>query len=384
MSEKKVRIAIVGVGGMGSAHCEILAKRPEEVELEAVCDIDPKRAEEVGKKYGVPHFTRHEDLFASGLADAVLIATPHYFHPTIAIDAFKAGLHVLSEKPIAVSVDMAERMIKAAKKSGKVFGVMFQMRTLPAIRKARELIDAGELGEIKRTLLVSPDFRSQAYYDSGDWRATWAGEGGGVTMNQAPHIMDVFTLLGGMPSKVTGTARTILHDIEVEDEAEALLEYPNGAVGYFYVSTCEPGPGQLVEIFGDKGKLRYQDGEMSFYRYGPGVSEFSRTNTQMWGGPKAEKVELQLPQCESGHGTVTRNFARAILYGEPLLAPGAEGIRSLELANAILLSSRKGKPVSIPINRRAFANLLKQLRATSKYMKKVVEVKRETDPRIAT
>ncbi len=379
MAGEKVRVGVIGVGGMGGGHCKT-CQRIEEVELTAVADIDADRAREIGEKFSVPHFERHEDLLAKGIVDAVIIATPHYFHPPIAIDAFEAGLHVLSEKPVGVRVGMVERMIEAAEKSGKLFCVMFQMRALPGIRKARELVEGGELGEIKRTLLVSPEFRSQAYYDSGDWRATWAGEGGGVMMNQGPHIMDVFTLLGGLPSRVTGKIKTLLHEIEVEDHGEATLEYPNGACGYFYVSTCEPGPARLIELAGDKGKIRLEGGQLSFWSYEPSVSEFSRTNTKMWGKPDIKEVELELQECETGHGAITRNFARAILHGEVLLAPGAEGIKSLELSNAITLSSHKGEAVDVPIDRKEFHELIERLKSTSTYKKKAAGTKRETDP----
>jgi predicted dehydrogenase len=381
MAGEKVRLGVIGVGGMGAGHC-VSAQSLEEVQLTAVADIDADRAKEIGEQHGVPYFERHADMLAQDIVDAVVIATPHYFHPPIAIDAFEAGLHVLSEKPIGVRVSMAERMIEAAERSGKVFGVMFQMRTDPAVRKARELVEAGELGEIKRTLLISPEFRSQAYYDSGGWRATWEGEGGGPLMNQGPHIMDLLTLLGGVPSRVTGRTKTLIHDIEVEDHAEAALEYPNGATGYFYLSTCEVQPGRLIEIVGDKGKLRYANGELHFYRNGRPVSEFNRTNTEPWGMPEVVDVEIELPECESGHAAVLRNFARAILYGEKLLAPGADGMKSLELANAIMLSSHKGEPVDIPIDRREFDDLIDHLRSTSTFKKKTVKTKRQIDPRL--
>ena len=289
---------------------------------------------------------------------------------------------MLSEKPIGVQVSEAEKMVRASKRYKKVFAVMFQRRTEPTIRKARELVAAGVLGEIRRTLLVSPEFRSQAYYDSGGWRATWAGEGGGPLMNQSPHIMDLFTLLGGVPKTVTAWTRTLIHDIEVEDQAEAILEYANGAVGYFYVSTCEPGPGQIIQIFGDKGKLELHNGQLRVTVYEPGVAEFSRTNTAMWGGPKGTDLELELPQCETGHHAILRNFCRAILYGEELLSPGAEGLRSVELTNAIMLSSYKKKPVTIPTKRKEFNGMLKRLISKSVYKKKVAKAKRETDPRL--
>jgi len=380
MAERRVRIGVIGVGGMGEAHCNSCSK-VEEVELRAVADIDHDRAREVGEKFGVPYFDDHEQLFKEDLVDAVLIATPHYSHPPIAIDAFDAGLDVLTEKPIAVRVSVADRMIEAAEQNGRVFSVMYQMRSLPRVKKARELVAQGELGEIRRTMLVEPTFRSQAYYDSGTWRATWAGEGGGVLLNQAPHWMDVFTMLGGMPKKVLGRTRALMHDIEVEDHAEALLEYDNGVFGYYYASTCEVGTTAL-EIAGDKGRLVLQGDELSFYRHSVPLSEFNRTNTEMWAGPTAERVEIEVNEEDSGHHVILRNFARAVLHGEPLLAPGAEGIRSLELANAIILSSHKGEPVTIPIDRKEYHELIDFLCRGSAYKKAAKKVKRETDPNL--
>jgi len=381
MPEDKVRIGIVGVGGMGAGHCTSCQK-VDEVELAAVADIDGARAREIGEKFGVPYFESHKGLIEADLCDAVIVATPHYFHPPIAVDCFKAGLHVLSEKPIGVRVGFAERMAEAAQQAGKVFSVMYQRRTEPAVRKARELVEAGELGEVRRTMLVSPEYRSQAYYDSGGWRATWAGEGGGPLMNQAPHIMDIFIQLGGMPCAVKGSTRTLMHDVEVEDHAEAMLTYENGATGYFYVSTCEPGPGQIVTVWGEKGKLQFVDGKLSFTRYKTPVSEFTRTNKETWASPPAETVELELPECEFGHHVIIRNFARAVLYGEELIAPGADGLKQLELANAIMLSSYQGQEVSLPIDRQAFNDLIEELCATSSYEESMAtQVKRETDPR---
>ncbi len=378
MSPEKVRLGIIGVGSMGTGHAKTCGEI-EEVELAAVADVNPQQAKLVGEQHSVPYFSDAEELIDSGLVDAVVIATVHYFHPPIAVRAFEAGLHVLSEKPIAVRIGKAEEMAEAAEKSGKVFAVMFQMRTTPAVRKARGLVESGQIGELRRTLLVSPEFRSEAYYRSGTWRATWGGEGGGVMMNQAPHIMDVFTLLAGLPERVHGRCETVLHDIEVEDQASAMLEYENGAVGYFYCSTCERG-GRTLEIVGDKGKLRLEDANLRYWKFEPGVAEFNRTNTEMWGFPKVEEVPLELEECETGHKVVLRNFVRAILHGEPLIAPGGEGCRSLELANAITLSSHKGSPVDLPIDRGEFGRLIDDLRAGSKFKDEWDQTVPETDP----
>jgi len=382
VSKTILRIGIIGVGGMGQGHLASM-HRIDEVKLTALCDIDPAVAEQCGRQYDVPYFGKHRDLLKSGLCDAVLIATPHPAHAPIAIDAFRAGLHVLSEKPIAEKVSAGDRMIAAARQAGTAFGVMFQRRAEPLVIKALEIVKSGQLGKIFRATMISPEDRSQAYYDSGAWRATWNGEGGGVMMNQAPHITDLFILLAGMPCEVYGRTETRLHHIEVEDLAEAMLTYPDGGTGYYYCSTNEAGPGQMIEIFGDKGKLLYRNGALEFYRFTPALTEFTRTSTEMWGGPKSEAVPLELPEGEGVHHVITRNFARHILYGEPLLSPGEDGIRALELANAIWLSAHLGKSVKLPISRQAYDNFLAKKRRLSTFVKTAGSVQRTTDPNLA-
>lgn len=378
---EKVRIGIVGVGGMGQGHAGMI-QNIEEVQLTAVCDIDRELVRSVAEKYGVPGFQNHEDLLDSGLVDAIIIATPHYFHPPIAIDAMKRGIHVLSEKPIAVTVKAADEMIRVAKEKGVKFAVMFQMRTEKQYRIAKKAIEEGIIGEIYRTQLTLGWYRSQAYYDSGGWRATWVGEGGGVLINQSPHNLDIFTWLAGMPKKVTGYVRTRLHDIEVEDEAFAILEYPNGAHGYIYASVIESPGVSRTEICGDTGKIVIDGGNVKVYKLNQSIRQFTYETTEMWGSPKADLVDIEVPDMPAGHATITRNFARAILYDEPLISPGEEGIYSLELANAIILSGKKGKTVEIPIDRDEYEGLIEELKATSKPKTRVKE-QRVTDPNIA-
>ncbi|MCK4244820.1 MAG: Gfo/Idh/MocA family oxidoreductase [Candidatus Omnitrophica bacterium] len=377
---EKVRFGVIGVGGMGSAHAKII-KELEETELTAVSDMDKETVDKVSKEDAVAGFTDYKKLIASGLVDAVIVATPHYFHPSIGVATMEAEIHCLCEKPIAVSVKGADLLLEAAKRTGKVFGVMYQSRSLPAIRVAREIIESGRLGKVRRTCMINPDYRCQAYYDSGTWRATWAGEGGGVLINQAPHGMDLFMLLGGMPSRVTARVRTRLHDIEVEDEADALLEYSNGAWGYYYVSTTEAPVKRMIEISGDNGKLILENETLKFYSLKTSIPEFTVKNAAMWGTPETVEEKLELPKCETGHGAITGNFARCILRGEKLLSPGEDGIKSVEFINALILSGKKNKPVDIPVDREEYEELLEGLKKSSKE-KKVVKVQRVTDPRL--
>ncbi len=377
--KEKVRIGVIGLGGMGQEHI-IRIKDVPEAELTAVSDIDPELTKKSSDENKVPGFTGYKKLLASTLIDAVLIATPHYFHPEIGIAAMEAGIHCLSEKPIAVSVDAADKFVQAARKNKRVFAVMYQYRTLPEVRLARKIVESGRLGQIRRTCMIEPNYRTQAYYDSAGWRATWKGEGGGVLINQAPHGIDLFLLLGGLPGRVTAREQTRLHRIEVEDEAAALLEYPNKAWGYYYTSTNEVPVGVFMEISGDKGKIVYQNGLLKLHSLKSPIPEFTFSSREMWASPEVIEEKLELPQCETGHKEIIRNFCGSILFGEKLIAPGEEGIWTVEFFNALILSGKKNKSVDIPVNRREYEDLLQSLKKTSRE-NKVKKIKRVTDPR---
>ncbi len=377
----KLRVGIIGTGGMGMGHVNMVPQI-EELELTCVCDISPEALKDATEKADVKGFDKAEDLIHSGLADMVILATPHYYHPTLAVHAFEHGLHVLSEKPITVTAGQADTMIAAAQASGKQFGVMYQMRSLGRAQAARKIVEEGRLGEIYRTSLVMGWFRSQAYYDSGTWRATWKGEGGGVLINQAPHFLDLFTWLGGLPSSVMGEVRTRLHDIEVEDEAFALLEYANGASGYLYASTMESPSAERIEICGDQGKLVMDGHNLRMWELDHGIRDYSEHVENMWGGPKATEVTVEHDEGGGGHSDITRNFARSILHGEPLIAPGEEGLNAVELINGVILSGKRGKRVSLPVDRAEYDALLEELKASSRE-KGPVKEQRVTDPKFA-
>jgi len=376
---ENVRIGIVGLGGMGQAHVQNV-KKINEARLAAVSDVDAQVAESVGKTHGVRWFTDYNEMMKSGLIDAVIVATPHYFHPAVALSAFAQGLHVLAEKPLAVTVGEADRMLAAAKKAGRILSVMHQMRTLPVMRAARKVAESGAIGTIIRTLLVEPNFRTQAYYDSGTWRATWAGEGGGVIINQAPHFIDMLILLAGLPVRIEAKTRARLHKIEVEDEVSAILEYSNGAWGYFYTSTNELPRGAEMEIAGEKGKLVFRDNELRFCSFPDEVSKFAYSSPDMWGAMEARNETILLPDCDSGHCEIIVNFCRAILHGEPLISSGEDGLKTIEFINAVILSGHKNKPVDIPVDRKEYDDLLSELKKSSK-PKERVNVQRIADPR---
>ena len=372
----KVKLGIVGVGNMGSYHARYLqGGKIKGMELAAVADTDPAKLQPFT---ALQTFTDSRALIRSGAVDAILIATPHYDHTTIAIDALQQGLHVLVEKPIAVHKADAERMIAAYQKRPKksqVFGAMFNQRTDPHYRRTRDLIQRGELGTINRVVwIITNWFRPEAYYRSGGWRATWRGEGGGVLLNQCPHNLDLLQWLCGMPKRIRAFCHLgKYHDIEVEDDVTAYLEYATGATGVFIATTGEaPGTNRL-EITGDRGKIVIEDSKVTWTRTEQPVSEFTKTATGAFASPEIWNVDIPVHGNGGQHQEITQNFADAIREGKPLLAPAIEGINAVELACAMLYSSALDKTIELPLNSTAYERHLKKLVATSRYKKPAVK-----------
>lgn len=358
---KTVRIGVVGLGNMGHAHAQnILAGKINRLELGAVADLSPDKLARVPQVKG---FKTADEMMASGLIDAILIATPHYDHTTIGIAALKAGLHVMVEKPISVHRADCERLIAAYKGREKkqVFAAMFNQRTDRYYQKIRELVRGGELGEIRRVnWIITNWFRTHAYYASGGWRATWGGEGGGVLLNQCPHNLDLFQWMFGMPVTLSADcAFGKYHDIEVEDDVTATMKFANGATGVFITSTGEaPGTNRL-EITGERGKLVYEDDKITYTRNEMEMGEFSRTTKGSFTRPDTWHVSIPADGHGGQHNEVLQNFTDAILDGAKLVAPAPEGIHSVELANAMLLSAWTDKPVKLPIDGKKYERLLK-------------------------
>jgi len=367
---EKVRLGIVGLGNMGSGHAtNILAGKVKGLELTAIADADPAR---FARFPGIKTFSSANELIDSGAIDALLIATPHYDHTTIGIKALKAGLHVMVEKPISVHRADAERLIAAYTDKKQVFAAMFNQRTDLYYKKIRQLIQTGELGEIRRVnWIITNWFRTEAYYGSGGWRATWAGEGGGVLLNQYPHNLDLFQWMFGMPKSVRAYCKFgRYHDIEVEDDVTAYFEFPNGATGVFITSTGEaPGTNRL-EIAAERGKLVYEDDRIAFTRNEVPMSEFSRSSTQAFARPDTWDVTVPAANHGGQHNEILQNFSDAILNGATLLAPAVEGIHSVELANSMLLSAWTDSMVGLPLDGKKYERMLKKKIAESAKSKK--------------
>jgi predicted dehydrogenase len=374
----KVRMGVIGLGNMGKYHADYLVQnKVSRCELTAVASSDPAKA---ARYPGIKQFADGERMIASGEVDAVLICTPHYSHTTLGMRAFDAGLHVMVEKPISVHKADCERLIAAAEAHPNlVFGAMFQLRTEPRYKKLKQLIDTGELGQIVRVNWIITDwFRTEAYYASGGWRATWRGEGGGALLNQCPHQLDLMQWLFGMPSCVRGFCQFgRYHNIEVEDNVTLFMEYATGATAVFITSTGEAPGTNRFEIAGDRGKVVLEAGKMTFTRNEASMRDFSKTAKTGFARPDVWNVEIPLENAPAQHATVMQNFVDAILDRVPLIVPGAEGANSVEIANAALYSAWTEKTVVLPLDGAAYEAALNERIRDSRFEKKVVKTSDE-------
>ncbi len=373
---KTVKIAVIGIGIMGKAHLKDIAAL-EHIELVAVCDSDPACADQYAAETNATPYSDYRDLLDHPDLDAVLVATPHYDHTPISIDALGKGIHVLVEKPIAVHVKDAHRMIAAYEEAKRtyptlVFAADFMQRTYGYWRKIKAMIDGGDLGRLVRTTwLITDWFRTQSYYDNGGWRATWKGEGGGVLLNQCLHNLDLYQWFVGMPKRVLGIATLgKYHHIEVEDEVTALFEHENGMIGHLITSTAEsPGTNRL-EIVGENGRLVYENGKLAFSRNQRSMLQQIEDAPGAFDKVAFEQVDVPYDHHgQPGHRFIIENFADAVLHGASLIAPAEEGLKSVMLANAILASSFEGKAVELPLDADAYEKKLVALIESSTFKK---------------
>lgn len=368
---QKIRLGIIGIGNMGSGHAgNIVSGKCPDFELCAIADINPARLE--WAKTALPNaktFSNAEEMLDSGLIEACMICVPHYDHPKYAIECMKRGIHVMCEKPAGVYTLQVREMNEEAKRHPEVvFGMMFNQRTNCVYRKMRELVQSGVYGQIRRTNWIITDwYRPQAYYDSGNWRATWSGEGGGVLLNQCPHQLDLWQWICGMPVKVESHLHYgKWHDIEVEDDVTTYVEYANGATGVFITTTGDARGTNRFEIQMDKAKIVAEYGKLTVIEFDMTEQEFSATNKVPFGNVGAHEVNIELDGKNDQHIGVVNAWGGAILRGEPLVADGSEGINGLTLSNAMHLSSFLGKPVEIPFDEQLYKDELMKRVATSR------------------
>ena len=371
----KVRFGIIGLGNQGNNYTtKFIDGQIENGVLSALCDINPVKIDAMKKKEGIPedvvYFTDYKEMLDSGLVDAVLVETPHYDHPEMVKECLKRNIHVICDKPAGVYTKQVREMHEFAKTQKARFAMMFNQRTNCVYRKMREMIAGGEIGELQRVNWIITDwFRAQYYYDSGSWRATWEGEGGGVLINQCPHQIDLVQwIVGEMPQTVRGFCQYgKWHDIEVEDEVTAFFTYKNGATGVFITTTGEaPGTNRL-EISGSKGKLLCEKNKLFFYKNEVDTFVHSNTSQKCFGKPKCEIIEVETDGKNEQHVGIMNNFANAILGLEEQFVAGTDGINGVELMNAIELSGwNNGEEVVLPIDEERYLKELNEKRKTSK------------------
>ena len=368
--DKVVKVGVIGVGNMGGAHAAcVYSGKIQGLQLVAACDIAQEKLEYCRQNYpGVTLYSDWEALLQHPDLDAVIIAVPHPMHAEIAMAALKAGKHVQLEKPVDISVSRANALNEVAKQTNKVFSITFNQRTNDLFQKAREIVQGGLLGEMKRSVWINTNwYRTQHYYDSGSWRATWSGEGGGVLINQAPHNLDMWQWICGMPSEITGFCDVAkYHKIEVEDDVTIFARYPNGATGVFITSTGEaPGTNRL-EVSGTLGKLVLENGLLKWWKLQQSEREVCWQSQENFERIPYEYEEITPQFKESAHAGILQNFTNAILHGEKLLAPGVEGVNELTISNAAYLSAwNGGTPVALPLDTAAFDEKLAALASQS-------------------
>lgn len=363
---KTVRLGIIGIGAQGGTYAGFISEgKVKNMVIGAICDIDPAKKAMCAEKYpDVPFYDNYIDMLESGDVDAVVTTVPHYLHPEMGIEALKRDIHALLEKPAGVYTKQVKELNEfAATKPELTFAIFFNQRTNPLYQKVKEIIDNGEIGNIRRTnWMITAWWRPQGYYDQSAWRATWSGEGGGVLVNQAPHQIDLLQWICGMPKKVYSNVKYgYQRDIAVEDEVTTILDYGNGATGVFITCTHDIIGTDRFEILGDKGKIVVDDSKkITIKRLHKSENEMSATMSWadamkvFMGGDLGEIYSEEVLEFESvwgeQHIAVLENFAANIVEGKPLLAPGSDGINGVALANAIHLSSWLGKEVEIPVD----------------------------------
>lgn len=368
----KIKLGIIGIGNMGTSHLKNIkdGKCPN-IDVVAVADTNRKKLDAAKALYGesLTYFDDAIKMLDSGIIDSCLVAVPHYDHTVYAIECLKREIHVMVEKPAGVYTKQVKEMNEEAKKHPDTcFAMMFNQRTNCVYRKLRELVKSGKYGEIRRTnWIITNWYRPQFYYDSGDWRATWAGEGGGVLLNQCPHQLDLWQWICGMPIKVQSHLHFgKWHNIEVEDDVTTYVEYPNGATGAFITTTGDGFGTNRLEIQMDRAKFVCENDVLKGWEYEMTEQEFSATNTKPFAAVPKKEMVIETDGQNLQHVAVLNAFADNILFGKSLVAEGYEGINGLMLSNAMHLSAFLNKEIELPFDDELYYQELMKRVATSK------------------
>jgi predicted dehydrogenase len=352
---------IVGAGVMGVVHVRSLAALRDEVEIVGIADQNLEIANRCAQEADAPAFDDYRAMLDDLAPDVAIVATPHLSHAEVSIECLQRGAHVIVEKPMAVDLADAEAMVLAAKAASRQLVVDLQCRFMPSVEAAKELIDGGCVGRIIRATCVESTMRSASYYQSAPWRGTWAGEGGGVLVNQAPHPIDLFCHLAGHPTRVVAWTETLSHAIECEDTVVAQVGLEGGGVGQLAFSTAEPTP-LRIELVGERARLDLTSAKLSITRWSPSLERHIESDQTMYEPPEGLTTDIELrPYGGDGaaHEELHRDVVQALRHGRPARVEGASVLRSIELANAIVVSAQRGgATIELPLDRSAFGEVL--------------------------
>ncbi|MAQ10247.1 MAG: oxidoreductase [Gammaproteobacteria bacterium] len=342
-----VRVGVVGTGNIGSQH--ILLLQSGKIKGAQLAATASRSASSL--QTDVPHFKDYREMFSHADINAVLIATPTMSHVEIAQAAIQCGLPIMMEKPLAMSVGQAEKLL-ALVPDHLQFAIMLSQRFDPAYARLKQLLMNNAIGNLQRIgWTMTKWYRPDIYYKVSRWRGTWPGEGGGLLINQCIHNLDVLQWLVGLPDSITAKVGFGKHhDIDVEDEVSAIMTFDNGAIGTLTASSGEaPGVNRL-EIVGDRGSLILEHGVIDVLRADENVRTHCRTTHEMFGMPVFDREVIEITEESNQHAAVLQNFVDSLEIGSELLTPTEQGLGSLQLANGILLSAWNNETVTVPID----------------------------------
>ncbi len=356
------KVGVIGTGVIGKTHLAALHGQPD-FQIVGLADTDPAALQKAGAPYPYPRFADAESLFAEGRPDYVVICTPHFSHAPLAMAAMDRGIHALVEKPFAIQASAADAAIQASRRTNCRLAVSFNMRPRALHARLRQLLAENAIGQLTQvTMVATAWFRSMFYYRSSPWRATWRGEGGGILVNQAPHDLDLLIEMAGLPSEVLAEVATVGHAIEVEDSVSAVLKWDNGLRGMLHVNTNEYPGRTMFELAGTRGAIILEPKRLTMSALHGDTREISDHAGDRKARPEMDKtIVWDDPPDQNRYLAMHRNFAAACRGDEQLICPAEDGLKEVELANAILISGIKGRPARLPSARDEFDGLLEEL-----------------------
>jgi UDP-N-acetyl-2-amino-2-deoxyglucuronate dehydrogenase len=350
---EKLRFGIVGYGVIGELHARAIRSLPT-AQLVAVADTVPEKIQKLAQEYPIASYANAQEMYAQEQLDIVNICTPSGMHGEHAIEAMRAGCHVIVEKPMEITLAAIEKMLQVQQETGRKLAVISQHRFDSATQQVRKLVDEQAFGRLVLGNAIIPWWRSQKYYDSGAWRGTWELDGGGVLMNQSIHSIDLLQWLMGRVKSIYAYTDTLVHSMETEDVAVAVLRFANGAVGTVAATTgAYPGVGTRIEIYGDKGSAVIDSDKLGYLHLARDDSE----EVGPYGGGKKQAPTASNPGATGAadpaaigtdtHALQIADMMRAVRENGTPLLDGNEARHPVEIILGIYESARTGKEVTL-------------------------------------